>query len=63
MEDEIRQQAIFDMITKTYEDMGMAIISIEHAGLATFKCQIINDRGLQDVFITVLLQMTHAHQR
>ncbi len=57
IDDELKQQVVQELIKKTYEDIGLAVISVEPCGHASFKCHVINEEGPKEVLVTILLCM------
>lgn len=58
MKDELKRQAIEEIIKKTYEDMGIAILKIEPVNVCSFRCDIIDGNGPRSVLVTLFMTMS-----
>lgn len=57
-----KQQAVADLITITYENMGFAVLSAAPFAPGIFKLEIIDSGGIKEVMVTVLLHMALVNQ-
>ena len=52
------QKAISDMIVNTYDNLGLTILDIKPFAPGVFKVEMMNNLGVHDAYITVLLHLT-----
>lgn len=57
MEDTVKIQAVQELITTTYENMGFAVLSVNPFAPGVFKLEVIEAEGPKEVLVTVLLHM------
>lgn len=57
MTNEDKQQAMIEVIEKTYEDMGFAILDVNPVSPSSFKVALIDGEGPKETLVTVLLHM------
>ena len=57
-----KQQAVADLITITYENMGFAVLTAVPFMPGIFKLEIIDAEGIKEVMVTVLLYMNLVNQ-
>jgi hypothetical protein len=52
-----KQQALADLITITYENMGFAVLNAVPHTPGVYKLEVIDATGIKEVLVTVLLHM------
>ena len=57
MTDIEKQQAVEELITTTYENMGFAVLEINSFAPGIFKLEMMGQEGVKEVLVTVLLHM------
>lgn len=62
MTEEEKHKALADLITKTYENLGFAVLDAASYAPGLFKLHIIDSSGIKEVIVTVLLHMQVVSQ-
>lgn len=58
MNDSDKQQAVQELIVNTYENMGLTVLGINPFAPGVFRIEIVNEVGVHEAYVTVLLHMT-----